>query len=50
MKSPTGVALIQWVYTQQKQKRMISATCEKHQLSPIHLKLTLEKIDIEQVH
>ena len=29
---------------------MVIATRQKHQLSPLHLKLTLEKTDIEQVH
>ena len=29
---------------------MVIATRQKHQLSPLQLKLTLEKIDIEQVH
>ena len=29
---------------------MIIATHQKHQLSPLQLKLTLEKTDIEQVH
>ena len=29
---------------------MVIATRQKHQLSPLQLKLTLEKTDIEQVH
>ena len=29
---------------------MVIATHQKHQLSPLQLKLTLEKTDIEQVH
>ena len=33
-----------------KTKRMVIATRQKHQLSPLQLKLTLEKTDIEQVH
>ena len=37
------------LYTQQK-KSMVIATGQKHQLSPLQLKLTLEKTDIEQVH
>uniref|UniRef100_UPI003AF8C29E reverse transcriptase domain-containing protein n=1 Tax=Thiolapillus sp. TaxID=2017437 RepID=UPI003AF8C29E len=33
-----------------KTKSMVIATRQKHQLSPLQLKLTLEKTDIEQVH
>ena len=33
-----------------KTKRTVTATRQKHQLSPLQLKLTLEKTDIEQVH
>ena len=29
---------------------MVIATRQKHQLSPLQLKLTVEKTDIEQVH
>ena len=29
---------------------MVTATRQKHQLSPLQLKLTLKKTDIEQVH
>ena len=29
---------------------MVIATRQKHQLSPLQLKLTLEKTDIEKVH
>ena len=29
---------------------MVIATGQKHQLSPLQLKLTLEKTDIEQIH
>ena len=29
---------------------MVIATCQKHQLSPLQLTLTIEKTDIEQVH
>ena len=33
-----------------KTKGMVIATRQKHQLSPLQLKLTLEKTDIEQIH
>ena len=33
-----------------KTKCVVIATRQKHQLSPLQLKLTLEKTDIEQVH
>ena len=33
-----------------KTKSMVIATGQKHQVSPLQLKLTLEKTDIEQVH
>ena len=33
-----------------KTKGMVIETRQKHQLSPLQLKLTLEKTDIEQVH
>ena len=50
MKHLPGATIMPWFYILQKQKRMLLATRQKHQLRPLHLNLSLKDSHIEQVH